>query len=70
MGQAGGNVLHLMGILQAHNRLLEETISLPTDMDETERHEFLGLFHERLKLARECLKDAFAAINILLERPA
>ena len=70
MGEAGGNVLQLIGILQTHNRILEETVPLPTDMDEKERREFAHLFHERLNLARKCLRDAFAAIDILLKRKA
>ena len=68
MGEAGGNVLQLIGILQAHNRILEDTISVPADMDEEERREFSRLFHERLNLARECLTDAFAAFDMLLKR--
>ncbi len=70
MGEAGGHVLQLIGILQTHNRILAETISLPIDMDEEERREFSRLFHERINLARECLTDAFAAIDMLLKRKA
>ena len=66
MGEAGGNVLELIGILQTHNRLLGRTISMPIDMEEEERREFSRLFHERINLARECLRDAFAAIDTLL----
>lgn len=70
MGAAGELVLQLIGILQAHNRILERTISLPVDMLEEEKREFSQLFHERLNLARGCLRDTFAAIDILLERKA
>ncbi len=70
MGESGGNVLQLIGILQAHNSLLEQTISLPIDMEKEERREFARIFHERLNLARECLRDALAAIDVLLVRKA
>ena len=68
IGEAGGNVLQLIGILQAHNRLLQDTISLPMDMEDEDRREFSRLFHERFNLAREYLREAFAAIEILLKR--
>lgn len=67
MGEAGGSVLQLIGIIQIHNRILEETPILPIDMEEEQRLEFARLFHERLGFARECISEALAAIDRLIQ---
>ena len=41
---------------------------LPIDMEEEQRREFSLIFHGRLNLARQYLRDALDLIEILLER--
>ena len=66
MGEAGGYVMQLIGTLQTHNRLVEDTISLPIDMEEEDRLEYSRLYRERLKLARDCIGNASSSIDDLL----
>lgn len=67
MGHAGGHVLQLIGHVQVHNRILWELPTLPIDMLDDEQAVYTRNFNERITLMRECVKEASAAISLLLE---
>ena len=70
MGEAGEYVLQLIGMIQTHNRMVMEPISLPTDMADEERREYWRGYFERIPLARGCITEALAAIDVVLKRRA
>lgn len=66
MGAAGHHLMQLIGALQSHNGVVRDTISYPMDMEDEEREEYSRLYHERMDIARACIKDANSAIEDLL----